>query len=106
MSERQYIAGEKSAWRTILREAIKHLGYAEDLEAQKAAWILEREGAIATLRLACDEHGDNNWDDKLHLSDIIDKHLIRPIERAIEDAQVDRAEEREQREAREDREND
>jgi hypothetical protein len=39
--------------------------------------ISEREQAIASLHSACEDQGDNNWSEKLNLSDIIDKHLMQ-----------------------------
>lgn len=41
---------------------------------------IERDDAIKTLRQLCAEFGDNDWDDSLHLSDIINKHLGRHLE--------------------------
>jgi hypothetical protein len=35
----------------------------------------ERKEAIAKLREVCEEFGDNDWEDSLHLADIIEKHL-------------------------------
>lgn len=41
-------------------------------------YICEREDAIVTLRDLCKLFGDNEWKDELQLSDIIEKHLIKP----------------------------
>lgn len=51
----------------------------------------ERVDVIKTLRSFCREFGDNNWDDNLHLSDVIDKHLAinldsRPPEMSLKEA--------------------
>lgn len=35
--------------------------------------------AISTLRQVCDEFGDNDWDETLNLSDIVEKHLWRNL---------------------------
>jgi hypothetical protein len=75
---KDYDRGERAAWATMLRECCKHLGY-ESAEAQKAAWIQEREELVATLRLVCDHYGDNDWPDSLNLSDVIEKHLVRHL---------------------------
>lgn len=40
----------------------------------------ERAEAIATLRAVCERVGDDEWPDNLHLSDIIEKHLVRHME--------------------------
>ena len=58
----------------MLQMCIKHLGY-EDTDAQKSAWVLERENAVSTLRQLCEEFGDNDWDENIFLSDVIEKHL-------------------------------
>ena len=76
MSEIDYIKGEKQATMAMLQLCCTFLGY-DDIDAQKRAWILEREGALIALRNICDEYGDNDWSDKLSLADIIDKHLHR-----------------------------
>jgi len=79
-SEGHYIRGSRAAWTRILQEAIRQLGYEEVSEAKQAAWILEREAAVAMLRQVCDEFGDNDWPDNLHLADVIEKHLWRSLE--------------------------
>lgn len=71
-----YEQGHKMAWRMMLQQCCKALGYDEDREAKHAAWILEREDAILSLRSLCEQFGDNDWHQNLHLSDIIDKHLL------------------------------
>jgi hypothetical protein len=35
----------------------------------------QRLDAIAQLRSICADFGDNDWDDDLHLGDVIEKHL-------------------------------
>lgn len=72
--EQKYIQGGRAAWRQILQQSLLHLGY-DDLETQRASWILEREDIIAQLRDVCDSFGDNDWDEKSHLGDVIEKHL-------------------------------
>jgi hypothetical protein len=46
--------------------------------------IKERTETIALLRKLCGMYGDRNWKDNLHLTDIIEKHLIRHMEDKIE----------------------
>lgn len=79
MDEKSYIQGSRAAWSSVLRECLRNLGY-ENPEAQKANWITEREAAIAQLRAVCKSFGDNDWDESLHLADIIEKHLARHLE--------------------------
>jgi hypothetical protein len=74
--ELAFIRGERMAYRLMLRECLRGLGY-DNSEANKANWVVEREGAIETLRQLCKSFGDNDWPDTLNLSDIIDKHLAK-----------------------------
>jgi predicted secreted protein len=39
----------------------------------------EREDAVKLLREICEEHGDNDWADDLHLADVLEKHLYRHL---------------------------
>ena len=82
-TERQDMIGDNRtdhdiAWMTVLSEAVRRLGY-KDPEAAKVAWIAERVVAVAQLRRICEDHGDNDWPDSLHLGDVIDKHLGRHL---------------------------
>lgn len=79
MNEADYLKGNRAAWSAMLDECLRRLGY-EDPESQKTAWISEREAAIAQLRMVCEDHGDNDWDESLHLEDIIEKHLYKHLE--------------------------
>jgi hypothetical protein len=45
----------------------------------QAAWLIERQQAIAALLHLCKEHGDTDWDDSLNLADVIDNHLGRHL---------------------------
>jgi hypothetical protein len=78
MSEIDYGKGERAALTSMLQHCLIGLGY-EDTEAEKAKWVLEREAAVSTLRNVCGEFGDNDWDDGLYLSDVIEKHLAKHI---------------------------
>lgn len=70
--EAAYMRGRKAVYREMLGTALRHLG-GEDLTREQL--IEERAEAIAALRSVCDDHGDNDWKDDLHLADIISKHL-------------------------------
>ena len=72
--EAAYMRGQRAIWLRLLSECLRNLGY-ESSEAKQAGWITEREEAIAILRDICTHHGDNEWNESLHLADIIDKHL-------------------------------
>jgi hypothetical protein len=76
--ETAYMQGGRAAWTSMLHECIKHLGY-DGEDVNKTAWVVEREAAIAALRGLCRDHGDNDWDEDLHLADIIDKHLRKHL---------------------------
>lgn len=76
--EQIYEDGARAACRSMLLHCIQRLGY-DDPEAGKAAWILEREAAVSTLRQVCEHFGDNDWQPSLNLSDVIDKHLWRHL---------------------------
>ena len=75
MSELDYESGYKAAMTGMLRYVLREtdVGTAE-------TWRIERNEAIATLRDVCEEYGDNDWPDSLHLSDIIEKHLRRNLD--------------------------
>jgi hypothetical protein len=74
MNETAYVAGSRRAWLSMLQECMRQLGR-DTPEFQQARLVAEREEAILALRLICEEHGDNDWLDDLHLADIIAKHL-------------------------------
>lgn len=76
--EEGYESGSRMAWRQMLQTCCRQLGY-DDTEAAKASWIAEREEAISALRNVCTAHGDNRWENNLHLADIIEKHLHRNL---------------------------
>jgi predicted secreted protein len=75
--DRHYIEGMKAAYKSMLSECISHLG-AEDKD--KYAWQLERAATVAALRSLCEDIGDNDWEDNLHLADVISKHIVPYIE--------------------------
>ena len=69
MDEASWCKGNRAAWRSMLAECIKQLGY-EQVNDQK--WIVERESIIAMLREICEKHGDNSWTNHSHLGDVIE----------------------------------
>lgn len=75
MDESSYTQGNNAAWQQILAEAIRHLGP----NGSQEGWRLERASAVAALRTLCDEVGDNDWPDALHLGDVIEKHLAKHL---------------------------
>ncbi|HXJ61945.1 MAG TPA: hypothetical protein VNU68_35345 [Verrucomicrobiae bacterium] len=72
--ENGYLAGQRRVYLEMLATALRGLGR-DAPEWQLGRLISEREEAVATCRRICVEHGDNDWPDDLHLSDIIEKHV-------------------------------
>ena len=62
----------------MLTEACRNRGY-ELEETKQAALISERAQTVLALREVCGEFGDNDWSDNLHLADVVEKHLGRPL---------------------------
>lgn len=81
--ERIYMDGEASTLKNMITYCQNKLrAYGIKLKT-KDEFDQERIEIISLLRMHCDEYGDNDWDDNLHLSDIIDKHLMRHIEQRV-----------------------
>lgn len=72
--------GNRAAWMRLFSMALGELGYDNPEFATQHAWILEREATVAALRSLCEDFGDNDWPDNLHLADVIEKHLGRYLE--------------------------
>lgn len=70
-----WVRGHKAAYEAMLGDCLRAIGI-DDPTAQAAAYLEERIAVIAYLRGICAEYGDNDWPDDLHLSDIIEKHLM------------------------------
>lgn len=90
MDEKSYEQGRRMSLVLMLMECCKQLGY-EDPEVKKIGWISERESVVNSLRNVCENHGDNDWESDLHLSDVIDKHLAcnldnRPPEMSLKES--------------------
>ena len=75
--ERGYVEGRRAFARHLAQVVRGELGVLgrslSDLE-------LELDEARSVLRRLCAEHGDNDWDDDLHLADVINKHLGRYLD--------------------------
>ena len=74
MNEQSYIMGGRVAWLAMLQMCLRELGV-DDPAAGQARWVSEREQTVDALRQLCERHGDNEWDESLHLADVVDKHL-------------------------------
>lgn len=77
-----YESGRRTAYTELLRTCLRELGQ-EDAQYSGRALALERMEAVCTLRRICADHGDNDWEPNLHLSDIIKNHLVRYLEKEI-----------------------
>ena len=77
--EESYARGHRAAFRymlsMLLREFDINTADEDKLKVSLANMIAERQQAIAGLRELCEDFGDNEWEDNLHLADIIEKHL-------------------------------
>ncbi len=89
--EQDWITGNRAAWREVLRMALRELrenDAPKDLELEVAKLRVQIEEIRGTLRTVCEDYGDNDWSDKLHLSDVIDKHLVDYFTSPFKSAQV------------------
>jgi hypothetical protein len=79
--EDAYELGRRAACVRLLADLLRQLGYdLADPEIHRAALIREREETIAQLRDVCEEYGDNEWSEELHLGDVVEKHLYRHLQ--------------------------
>ena len=88
-AERGYVEGSRRAWMNVLLHAAKQLGV-EDPLSKTAYLIAEREEAKQALRAICAKYGDNEWDESLHLRDIIEEHLGAHLAPASQDVGTER----------------
>jgi hypothetical protein len=79
MDDTAYFAGRRAVANQLLGMALRTLGYG-GTEAEHVKWIHEREEAIMALREICEQYGDNDWDERQCLADVITKHLHRHLE--------------------------
>lgn len=78
-TDKAYMEGRRAAYRAMLDECLRNLDV-DDSAAGLATWVAERLDLVAKLRDVCEEHGDNDWPDTLHLVDVIEYHLARHLE--------------------------
>lgn len=76
--ERCYMSGQRQVWRKLFAQCVHELGLKGD-ELKVAMLLKELEDTRASLRILCEDFGDNDWDDSLHLADVVDKHLGRHL---------------------------
>lgn len=88
--ERAYEEGRRRSLLNILQWAMSELGAPRAGDSgsgliEAARLLAERYEAIARLRTVCEDFGDNDWPDDLHLADIIEKHLEPHLNEALEE---------------------
>ncbi len=83
--DRGYCEGRRRSLINQLSQALGQLGVLKKPEddplIQLALLVTERQEALQVLRRACQDFGDNDWKEDLHVSDIIESHLVRHLER-------------------------
>lgn len=73
--ERLYIQGEAQALKQMIIQCqAKLAGLGVELKTDES-FSQERVETVAVLRSLCDDYGDNNWTEDLHIADIVRKHL-------------------------------
>jgi len=80
--ERIWERGNRAAWSRVLGQCLSELGH-KNPDAAKL--IRERELVIAALRSLCEDFGDNDWDEDLHLADVVEKHLANHLHENCEE---------------------
>jgi hypothetical protein len=83
-TERAWAEGHRAALRGVLGHVLGNLnGDREgDRDAALARAVAELEDVRSALRRICATHGDNDWEDTLHLGDVLEKHLERHLDEA------------------------
>lgn len=81
--ERGYIEGRRFTLVKQLTQALVDLKAFDKPEDEPliklAALVKEREETVSKLREVCEEHGDNDWSDNLHLADVVEMHLAKHL---------------------------
>lgn len=82
--ERGYITGITCARLYLLGHLLREL-YADEVESPEvtiARLRVQLDTARMAIRAACEEFGDNDWPDDLHLGDAVEKHLLTYLRRS------------------------
>jgi hypothetical protein len=77
--EKAYEAGRRQAFARLLTMCAGELG-STTTEGKLAILIAEREATVVALREVCAVHGSTEWDDRLWLPDVVEKHLGRQLD--------------------------
>ncbi len=76
MSEQHYINGKTQAYRDMLALCVRELAE-PGVTVEKL--LKERADTLLVIRRICEDYGDNDWPDELHLGDALEKHLERHL---------------------------
>lgn len=79
IKENSYLEGQRAIAISLIKSLIIYLYEGEDIK-MSILLQMERSEAISKLRQICEIVGDNDWEDDLHLVDILDKHLLCYLE--------------------------
>lgn len=91
LDEKSYIEGSRAAWRQMLAECLSNMDAdGDDPQAALARATLHLDETRAALRRLGREIGADDWPEKLHLADVVEKY----IGDAIEQADANQADER------------
>jgi hypothetical protein len=80
MSERDYIKGREHAFMAVLQLCKTHMTGAKHTEAEALSELSEARQALHCLsrELGCDD-----WDDDIHLADVIGKTIIPAVRQIV-----------------------
>lgn len=83
LEDQREAAIEEGYRRGITQIYVKTLRELADcgVNVDKDYLIAERQAVINILRRICSKHGDNDWEDNLHIGNIIEKHLERYLDK-------------------------
>jgi hypothetical protein len=91
--EQKWVDGNRAAWRRLLTLSLGQLKLGEEGEAKNpvddervACIAIQLEDVRAQLRDACEDFGDNDWDEDLALADVVSRHLTPYLHDAAENA--------------------
>lgn len=76
MVKRDWLDGNRAAYKQMMDVCILHLGAKELKSAQLAS---ELEDVRRQLRMLSEDLGCNDWPDDLHLGDVIEKYVARAV---------------------------
>lgn len=74
--EKIWTDSRRTAYREMLANCIRELC---DEDTTKESLMVQLEEGRSALRSLCADFGDNDWDDKLSLRDVIEKHLCKHL---------------------------